>query len=99
MDSGTLRQLAIRGAALRLEELQSEALSIRESFPELATREQVHIALSPTSNGRHLDTRSPRASKIVDVPSRQRKPMSRQNRAAVSQRMTKYWADRRRAAK
>lgn len=81
-----LRRLARLGAMRRLEELKREEALIRSAFPEL------------------FDGRAPRASKAsageAAAPTRKRRRrghMSPAARKAASERMTKYWAERRKA--
>jgi hypothetical protein len=74
-----LRRLTRLGAIARLEQLRQEEAAIRAEFPELFGR------------GRRTEgsTPAPAARK------RQRKPMSAAQKKAVSERMRKYWAERR----
>jgi hypothetical protein len=78
-----LRRLARLGAITRLEQLRQEEAAIRGEFPELFGR------------GRQAQ---PRDGQVT--PSgrrRRRRPMSAAARKAVSERMRKYWAGRRKA--
>ena len=80
-----LRRLARLGAIARLEQLREEEAAIRSEFPELFGR------------GRRED-----GAKAASAPSarkrrRRRKSMSADARKAVSERMRKYWAERRKA--
>jgi hypothetical protein len=79
-----LRRLARLGAAARLEELRREEAAIRQSFPEL-----FHPATRPVA----------RRSKAAETaaPAPRRNHMSAAARKAVSERMKKYWAGRRKA--
>ena len=77
-----LRRLARLGAMARLEQLRQEEAGIRSEFPELFGR------------GR------PRNDAAVSKPAvrrRRRAPMTPAARKAVSERMRKYWAERRKA--
>jgi aspartate aminotransferase-like enzyme len=78
-----LRQLAAMGAQARLEELRNEEAAIRQAFPELGRK----------------SSSSPAAAAAADVsaPAAKRSRMSAAARRAVSERMKKYWADRRKA--
>ena len=85
-----LKDLARRGAELRITELQEELAAIYSAFPDLRTRRTAR------SNGRvpaptvaAADSAAPRA--------RKRKEMTVAERKAVSLRMKKYWAERRQA--
>lgn len=80
-----LRRLARLGAMRRLEELKREEALIRSAFPEL------------------FDGRAPKAGKAASATAapprkrRRRGNMSPAARKAASERMKKYWADRRKA--
>lgn len=84
-----LRRLARLGAVSRLQELRREEDAIRAEFPELfgGTR----------ARGRG---RGRRAAAVAEAPARagrgrRKRSMSAAQRKAVSERMRKYWADRR----
>jgi hypothetical protein len=77
-----LQRLARLGAKARLEELQREELAIRQAFPDLFGRGRGRKAAAPAA-----------ASPKV----RRRRGMNAAARKAVSVRMKKYWADRRKA--
>jgi hypothetical protein len=78
-----LKEYARRGAEVRLRELQAEAAEIFRAFPDL--RGGVAIAMGPG-----------RGSEVGN--GRSRKPMSAAARKAVSLRMKRYWAARRKAS-
>jgi hypothetical protein len=82
------RDLALIGARTRLTELRQEEAELRRQFPELrASRGAVS---------------TPLASDASAAPRRRRgrrKPMSAAQKKAVSERMRKYWAERRKAAR
>ena len=84
-----LRRLARLGAARRLEELRQEEAAIRAAFP----------GLEAASSGRRRGR--PPASASAPGGRRQRRrrrrPMSAAEKRAVSERMKKYWAERRKA--
>jgi len=77
-----LRKWAISGAEQRLLEIASEAAAIYRAFPEL--RERATKGVAPESGRR---ARAGRTAK--------RTGMSAASRQAVSERMKRYWADRR----
>ena len=80
-----LRRLARLGAIARLEQLREEEAAIRSEFPELfgrGRREDGAVAASAPASGKRR---------------RRRKSMSADARKAVSERMRKYWAERRKA--
>ena len=77
-----LRRLARLGAIARLAQLREEEAAIRAEFPELFGRAQrggTSRASAPAARARR----------------RRRKGMSAAARKAVSERMRKYWAERR----
>jgi hypothetical protein len=76
-----LRRLARLGAMARLEQLRQEEAAIRGEFPELFGRGRQ----AQTADGRITGRR------------RRRRAMSAAARRAVSIRMRKYWAARRKA--
>ena len=76
-----LHRLARLGAKSRLEELRQEEAAIRRAFPDLV-------------GGRGRQSTSPGAARRRP---RRRKGMSAAARKAVSERMKKYWAARRKA--
>jgi hypothetical protein len=88
-----LRILARLGAQRRLEELKREEAAIRAAFPDLAG----------TAAGRARGRRKGRAGAAADGDARARakRParykMSAAQKRAVSERMKKYWAARRKA--
>ena len=85
----TLRAYARIGAMKRLEELRQEEASIRAAFPELFRGRRA------AGTG---DASSPGVSD--DAPRRRRRwRMSPAQKRAVSERMRKYWAARRKAKK
>jgi hypothetical protein len=83
----TLRRYARLGAMRRLEELRQEEAGIRAEFPELFR------------GGRR--SRRPAAASASEAATprrrRRRSTMSAAQRKAVSERMRKYWAARRKA--
>jgi hypothetical protein len=81
----TLREYARIGAMRRLEELRQEEAKIREAFPELFRGRRPGMNAT-AGNGADI-----RAS------GRKRWRMNTAQRKAVSDRMKKYWAARRKA--
>ena len=76
-----LERLARLGAAARLEELRREEAAIRAAFPDLVRRKGGSSAVPASA-----------------APKRRRRSrMSAAARKAVSERMTRYWAERRKA--
>jgi hypothetical protein len=90
-----LRRLARRGAVARLEQIKEEEAAIRAEFPELFGTS----AQSGRGRGRRRG-RPPASESAAAAPAARRggrRPMSSAARRAVSVRMKKYWADRRKA--
>jgi hypothetical protein len=84
-----LNSYARRGAEARLTELTQELDSIYSAFPDLRSGR-------PGRGGRRAQatvTASPAAAPVA----RRRKGMSAAQKKAVSARMKKYWAERRKA--
>jgi hypothetical protein len=84
-----LQRLARMGAATRLEQIERERLSILRAFPDLARRR-------PARTGEETaDADGAGAAPAKRTRRRRRNNMSAEARRAVSERMKKYWADRR----
>ncbi len=88
--SSHILELARRGAEHRYRELKAEIALLREYFPDLAgasrpERLQIDVSSEPAA--------------LIDQPlrKRRRRAMSAAARKAVSDRMRKYWAARRKA--
>lgn len=82
-----LRRLARLGAKARLEELRQEEAAIRAEFPDLFGRGPKQAA-GARGSGQASGGRRRR---------RRRQAMSPAQRKLVSERMRKYWAERRKA--
>ena len=78
-----LRSLALVGARARLSTLQAEVASLLATFPQLRS--------GRLARGASGGDAAPRKGK---KPGRKR-PMSAAEKKAVSERMRKYWAERR----
>jgi hypothetical protein len=86
LNTEQLRRLARLGAVARLEQLREEEAAIRAEFPELFGR------------GRRGPGRASSAAESARGGARRRRRgMSAAARKAVSVRMRKYWAERRKA--
>jgi hypothetical protein len=90
MASADLREWAVKGAEQRLVEIADEARAIFQTFPEL--RKQ--------GRGFDLGASARKGAKAAAAagdaaPKRRRSRMSAAARKAVSARMKKYWAERR----
>ena len=80
-----LQQVARVGARARVDELQREVAAIRAAFPDLFGR-----------GGRRGGRKAADTGTAAAAPRRRRRSkMSAAARKAVSERMRKYWADRR----
>jgi hypothetical protein len=86
--SSHILELARKGAETRLQELRAEIAALVKDFPHLA--EQAGTAIG-TAVGR--------TEAEVRRGVRRSRTMSAAARKAVSERMQKYWAGRRRVAK
>lgn len=87
LSADELQRLARLGAAARLEQLRAEEAAIRAAFPELTGR---------TGRGARAAAPAPAAATGA-ARRRRRSAMSAAQRKAVSERMRKYWAERRKA--
>jgi hypothetical protein len=85
LTSEELRRLARMGAARRLEELRREEAALRAAFPGLG------------SIGAERGRRQAQAANNTTARRRRRRKMSAAQKRAVSVRMKKYWAERRKA--
>ena len=81
---------ARRGAEARWNELQAEAAALLKTFPDLATI---------SNAARRTIAKSARGVADALEPKRKRSKMSAAQKKAVSARMKKYWAARRKAEK
>ena len=79
-----LRRLARLGAVARLEQLREEEAAIRAEFPELFGGRRGNGKAAEPSGGARKRRRRP--------------AMSAAQRKEVSERMRKYWAERRKAS-
>lgn len=88
MNQQELRSLARLGAAARLAQLEQERAALLRTFPGLRAASTGASGTEATDGAN-----APRAGKR----GRRRNRMSAAARKAVSQRMTRYWAERRKA--
>jgi hypothetical protein len=84
LNQDQLRRLARLGAVARLEQLRQEEAAIRAEFPELFGRGRRDPGNSKPAAGTGRE-------------GRRRRSMTAANRKAVSERMRKYWAERRKS--
>ena len=87
LNQDQLRRLARLGAVARLEELRQEEAAIRAEFPDLFGRGR-----RAGANGSAAAARAEGSGRR-----RRRRGMTASQRKAVSERMRKYWAERRKA--
>jgi hypothetical protein len=85
----TLHEYARLGAIRRLEEIRQEEARIRAAFPELFRGQP--------ARGRAVASATSSAAANDAPPRRRPSRMSAAQRKAVSERMKKYWAARRKA--
>lgn len=84
-----LRRFARLGAMRRLEDIRREEAAIRAAFPELFEGSAPRRAAAPAAPAK--------TAKKAARTGRKRSNMSPAMRKAVSERMKKYWAGRRKA--
>jgi hypothetical protein len=87
---------ARRGAELRITELNRELESIYSAFPDLRAPGAGRRGRRPRRAAASADG-TPAAAPAATRSARRRPTMTAAQRRAVSQRMKKYWADRRKA--
>lgn len=83
-----LQRLARLGARARLDELEAERRAILRAFPGLSSAVAGRAAASGDGTEAEATGRKPR---------RRRRKMAATQRKALSERMKKYWAERRKA--
>jgi hypothetical protein len=81
MAENQLRVLALVGAQVRLHALQAEIAALLATFPELRSGRAAHASAAPAPAARGRGGR--------------KRPMSAAEKKIVSERMKKYWAERR----
>jgi hypothetical protein len=91
LNAEQLRRLARLGAIARLEQLRQEESAIRAAFPELFGRGRRASANEAPTGRRGARKRAAAGGRRR----RRRRPMSAAARRAVSLRMRRYWAERR----
>lgn len=91
LNQETLRHLAKLGAQARLEQIDMERRAILVVFPDLARGSAARPGPRRGARTRALKTETPGA------PHRRRRKMTPEQRQEVSERMTRYWAERRKA--
>ncbi len=84
-----LRNLARLGAQARLEQIEMERRAILATFPDLGARR----GPGRPAAARAAQAQTPAAAK----PRRRRRKMNAAQRKEVSERMKRYWAERRKA--
>jgi len=89
--SSSILALARRGAEARWNELQSELAGLRRAFPDLGGARRA-VATTKARGAGRSNTMS---GQTIDTQTHRRRQMSPAARRAVSFRMKKYWAGRR----
>jgi hypothetical protein len=89
LNAEVLRNLAKLGAQARLEQIEMERRAILATFPDLAGARR--------GPGRPAKRQAQKAEAPAAKPRRRRRTMTAAQRREVSERMRKYWADRRKA--
>jgi hypothetical protein len=105
--SANILEWARRGAEARWQQLQAEMASLIETFPHLGSGTKTGRGRRPEN----ISLREPGDDVVVakargrrgrpataETPARKRSKMTAAQKRAVSLRMKKYWADRRKAA-
>ena len=90
-----IKAYARRGAETRVAELSQELESIYGAFPELRAQASANAGVVTRRDGEA----SLALGAAEETPRRRRWNMSAAQKRAVSQRMKRYWAGRRRAKK
>ena len=93
-----LQRLARLGAKSRLEELRREEAAIRQAFPDLAGG-RAGRGGNTGQRGRGRRRQAAGEGEAAPTRRRRRSSMSAAARKAVSERMKKYWAARRKDKK
>lgn len=92
LNKDDMRRFARLGAMRRLEDIRQEEAAIRAAFPELFRASAAPEAAAAPARGR-----GKAKAKAAPKARRRRSTMSAEARKAVSERMRKYWAARRKA--
>ncbi|HEV8318352.1 MAG TPA: hypothetical protein VGQ10_13145 [Vicinamibacterales bacterium] len=88
-----MREFALIGARARLRELEAEIADIQRDFPELAGAQPSPETTQQAQPPRQKSARPKRGRQ--GLAARKRPTMSPQARNAASERMRKYWENRR----
>jgi hypothetical protein len=90
--SSHILEMARKGAEHRYDELTAEIAALVKHFPHLAARTNRQLSQAVSRSRAALEAEAPKARRRV-------RKMSAAARKAVSQRMKKYWAARRKTKK
>jgi hypothetical protein len=90
--SSNVLEMARKGAEHRYEELKAEIAALVRDFPHLANRKGGQVSRTFSRGAALVAAEVPKARRRV-------RRMSAAARKAVSARMKKYWAERRKAKK
>lgn len=94
LNKDDMRRFARLGAMRRLEDIRQEEAAIRAAFPELFHGSAPAATAAPA---RGRGKAKAKAKAAAPKARRRRTTMSAEARKAVSERMKKYWAGRRKA--
>ena len=89
LNAEVLRRLAKLGAQARLDQLEVERRAILAAFPDLAAPRRGRAA--------GAKKQAQKVGKAAVGKARRRRKMTPAQRKEVSERMTRYWAERRKA--
>lgn len=93
-----MRRFARLGAMRRLEDIRAEEAAIRAAFPELFSGDRPAArGVRPAKTAKTASASAAPATAAAPKKARKRSTMSPAMRKAVSERMKKYWAGRRKA--
>jgi hypothetical protein len=90
--SSSVLEMARKGAEHRYEELRAEIAGLLKDFPHLVARKGGQVSRTISRGSALVKAEAPKARRRV-------RRMSAAARKAVSARMKKYWADKRKAKK
>ena len=91
-----MRRFARLGAMRRLEDIRAEEAAIRAAFPELFSGDRPAARVARAPKAAAAPAAGP-AKTAAPKKARKRSTMSPAMRKAVSERMKKYWAGRRKS--
>lgn len=96
MTKADLKALALRGAAARVSELREELAGLYQAFPALR-KGNLDDPFTRRTRGVKAGGGEAGGAGVGNGRSRKRRGMSAAQKAEVSKRMKRYWAERRKA--